>query len=195
VRDVINGGAVSCATDQVHVKPERSAICARHFPLYERRGEKLFGDRKFVRNADRLIWEASVSPSRAIPRLSNMVGKYSALLRKKDVTPSIYSYNIAIRHERHRRGVPDILGVDDIFESGGALVVPTKVTANSDVLNLDPRSLPHDQALFANLQTLADEFGKGRDVADVLREIATEYVGRLQDQGRLPDRPPIDPKP
>ena len=42
-------------------------------------------------------------------------------------------------------------------------------------------------ALFANLAILADEFGRGRDVADVLRQIATEYVSRLQDQGRLPD--------
>jgi hypothetical protein len=44
-------------------------------------------------------------------------------------------------------------------------------------------------ALYANLQTLADDFGKGRDVADVLRQIATEYVGHLQDENRLPDRP------
>jgi hypothetical protein len=43
-------------------------------------------------------------------------------------------------------------------------------------------------ALKAHLQRLVD-FGRGRDVAEVMRNIATHEVTRLQDEGRLPDLP------
>jgi len=43
-------------------------------------------------------------------------------------------------------------------------------------------------ALHAHLQALV-EFGWGSEVSDVMRTLATNEVRRLQDLGRLPDRP------